>query len=404
MLLEIDNGRVKFPKTMPQIWLLIGFYFSTIWSNAVHTYFQGFLNTYIETFKFCFYTMLLLIALDSAPKLRAVARVFVALAVVMAVHCLLQETRGYGFVGLRPMLIGPVAGNPAYYRSYFFGIFGDPNDTGQMLVTAVPFSFVVFKRKGLLPFLVGCGISYLLIKALYTTHSRGAEVGLFSLIGMLVVLKLPQRWMPTLVPLGMIGVLAICPVMAQGLDMSARERIIMWGFSNQYLFAHPLSLLFGVGCGQSYIIADIYSMRGLTMHNMFVYCYTELGYFGFIFWFGLILIGMMSAWKVRVYMSRQRKTDRDVEYIWRYAGYAMCAMVSFCGSGYFLSRAYVYPIFFLMAILAALPRVADQYLYDDGEVISLMPDMKASFSLAPVGAAFGMVYVWLSCIMLNKGV
>jgi len=178
----------------------------------------------------------------------------------------------------------------------------------------------------------------------------------------------------------------------------------MWGFSNQYLMAHPLSLVFGVGCGQSYIIADIYSMRGLTMHNMFVYCYTELGYFGFIFWFGLILIGMMSAWKVRVYMSRQRKTDRDVEYIWRYAGYAMCAMVSFCGSGYFLSRAYVYPIFFLMAILAALPRVADQYLYDDGEVISLMPDMKASFSLAPVGAAFGMVYVWLSCIMLNKGV
>jgi putative inorganic carbon (hco3(-)) transporter len=407
LLIEIEQRRIRFPWTLPQPKLVIGVFLAYIFSNVAHTFMQQILDTWIEMFKMCFFTLLLIVVMDSPKKLRWVARLFVVMALLMTVHCLLQQSRGYGFAGARPIYMAANRLRPAFLRCYFFGIFEDPNDTGQFLACAIPFCFALFRRRNWWTTLLGMGMVYVLILGIMTTHSRGALVGLVAVGAMLVVLRLPQRWMSALLLIGLLGALPLCTIYGRGLDTSARERIIMWGFCNQYLAAHPLSLLFGLGGGMSYRIADMYSMRGLTMHNAFVFCYTEIGYFGFIFWFGLIIMGITGAWRVRVKLVEYKRDGGEEGYLWRMAGLAMVSMVGFCASGYFLSRAFIYPMFFLMAFLGVLPLIAQEQIGGWGrgstETVLLVDGPRTVWPLCIIGAAVGMVYIWVSCIMLNIG-
>ena len=415
LMVEVDTGRLRFPRTLPQIRLIALLFLAFPLSHIAHTYFAGFTDSLVEPFKYAVFMILLITVLDSTGKLRALAWLFVAMAAVMSIHMILQEARGTGFAGQVPLQIRASEFREAYTRSIFFGIFEDPNDAGQFVVSAIPFAFLLFRRKSVLTFLLGCGLTFFFLRALGTTHSRGAQVGLVALAGMLVVMRLPQRWMPVLIPLGLIGTLLILPFAGAGLDQSARERVVLWGFANSHLIRNPVSLIFGIGYQMGWMIGATYgspgeTIRGMTFHNAFVHCYTELGYIGFIFWFGLILSGLMGCWLVRKGLLAYRRDRTDLAYIWRFAGGAICSMMAFCASGYFLSRAFIYPLFFMMATLAAVPIIAKEELLSAGDIdaedfpASFMELPKNFWIFYPLAGGMGIVYVWLSCIMLNLGV
>ena len=392
LLIESDQGTLEFPKNAPQIYLLVGLWAAAVMSHVVHVYFAGMVDSMVEIFKICFFTLLLFCVLDSSRRLRVLAFLFVAMACFMAVHAILQNTRGYGFVGHRPLYVGSIGGKSPYFRSKFFGIFADPNDLSQFLVTAMPLVFAVPKRMNAITFLACAATTYLLYKGYMTTHSRGGAVAFVAMCSMIVCLRFPSRWMPYLVGVGLVGALVLCGTKGGAmLDMSARERVVFWGYGNMAFKSNPV---FGIGHDMFWQIAD-----GRPAHNAFVTCYTELGIIGYWMWFCFLQVGVVGSWRGRLALHR-RETEEQ-RFLWRYTGLTLAALAGFSASAYFLSRTFIFPFFFLMAVANAIPRIVDREVPDShrGQFIDPKRDV---ITLGTVGAFASIVYIYVSIVLLNK--
>ena len=399
MTVEMDAGKIKFPKRLQQPKLLLGLWFFCIFSHVPHTYFQGILDTWEEPLKICFFTLLLFCVVDTPAKLRHVARLFVFMAVVMSIHALMQQKLGYGFAGERPMYV-PKPNGTIQVRSWFFGIFEDPNEMAQMIVASMPFTFVMFKRKNFLTTAIALGLCYFLFVGMSTGHSRGSLIGLAAAGAMLLVMKLPARWMPRMMPIGLLLTLAACPIFTKALDMSARERIVFWGLGNQAFKSSIVNMMTGLGYGMFWTV----TRKGRAAHNAFVNCYVEIGYIGYCFWFGLIVLGVLGAWRVRAEMAH-RRFDAESDYLWRFSGYVIVALVAFCASSYFLSRTFIYPFFFLMALAGVTPVIADNMLdEEDAEDAFLFINGRDTTILCAVGGAMSIIYIYISIILMNLSV
>jgi len=396
MVVEVDGGKIRFPKRLQQPKMLFWLWFFCVFSHVPHTYFQGMLNSWEEPLKICFYTLLLFCVVDTPAKLRHISRLFVLMAVVMSIHALMQQKLGYGFAHERPMYV-PKPDGTVQVRSWFFGIFEDPNEMSQMIVASMPFTFVMFKKSNFFTNLVALGICVFLFIGMRTGHSRGSLIGLAAAVFMWIVMKMPARWMPRIVPLGLMGALAFCPVFAKLLDMSARERIVFWGLGNRAFVSSITNLLTGLGYGMFWQVTT----KGRAAHNAFVNCYVEIGYLGYCFWFGLILLGILGAWRVRVEMSRLR-WHPEADYLWRFSGYVIIGLVAFCGSSYFLSRTFIYPFFFLMALSGVTPVIAANMLEEDSDVY-LFPSTRDTVILCSVGGFFSIIYIYISIRLMNLG-
>ena len=388
-LVEFATGRIKSPRNIPQVYLLVGLFFAGLMSHVANTYLGGLISSFPELFKITAFTVLLTTVLDRPSRLRAMSWMFVVMACIMAVHALLQERTGAGFIGRPPLFIPAYGGTEAHTRSYFFGIFGDPNDLAQMLVVSVPLSFGLTKRVGVHGVLLGCIISTLLVFAVLSTHSQGGYLALLVVAAVMVCFWLPYRWLPTL--LCSLGVLALiaCTFAAGLLDMAAHERVVFWGLANQVFKSSPI---FGIGHNMFWQVAS-----DRAAHNAFVSCYTTLGLFGYWFWFGLILLGCIGAWRAQ---GRLRSAEgAENANLCRFSGLAFAAMCGFCASAYFLSRTFVYPLFFLIAMLAAIPPVTERAL--EMPPLSLLRVRRDILGYCSIGTVASVFYIYYSIRLLN---
>ena len=388
LMMETDQGTIRFPKKAPQLFLIPGLWVAAIMSHVAHTYFDGVMESIVPVFKFTFFTFLLFCVLDRPSRLRTVGRTFVVMACVMAVHALLQAHRGYGLGGQRPLFTWTYGGFDI--RTTFYGIFGDPNDLAQILATSIPFAFALTRRRTVFSFLLGCGITYLLVLAILSTHSRGGLVALIAGGTLLVALVFPARWLPTILVLCVVGGLLACPFSAGILEESAHDRVVFWGEANYIFKTTPI---FGVGYKMWY---DMVTRE--AGHNAFVVCYTELGVFGYWFWFGLLLLAVLGT--LRSLVALQGRRDGEADWMRRFAGVSIAAMVGYLASAYFLTRAYVYPTFFLGALLGAIPYVTHRMLPEGHRPLS---DVKKDvFVLNTVASLGSIVYIYISILFLNK--
>lgn len=388
-LVEKKEGKLRIPKGTPQRYLIWGLWIGPIMSQIANTYFVGFMNTVGKTFKFAIFTFFLYVVLDRYKRLRQVGLLFIFMGIFMAIHALMQQKLGYGFGGLRPILGGNYLGE-VQTRSVFYGIFEDPNDLSQMLATCLPFAFIVTKKKSIFSILLGAGISYLLVLGILATHSRGGLVGVAAAIGVIAMMALPNKWTPKLIGIGMVGALVLCTMAGSFMDDSAHDRIAFWGEANEAFKHTPI---FGVGWG----MLIEYIQQDRAVHNAFVLCYAENGLFGYWFWFGLMLLGVMGSWRARMALTGVR--NKNAQWLRRFAGMAIASMAGYAASGYFLQRAYVYPIFFLFAILGAIPVVAYRYLPDDQPPFFNLQKDYIINTVASVGSVF---YIYISILILNS--
>ncbi|NQU41422.1 MAG: hypothetical protein HQ523_15855 [Lentisphaerae bacterium] len=391
LLLEMGQGRIDFPKRMPQVFLLGGLWFAAMFSHVPHTYFAGIMATLPEVFKICFFSLLMLCVLDRPARLRSVARLLVAMSLFMAVHAILQADRGYGFGPVRPYYVPAYADNPEQYRTLFYGIFEDSNDMAQTLATSIPLSFVVLRRGKWLSLLVGGVCTAVLFLGIQTTYSDGGMIALFAVGGVMLVMALPARWVPTMLTIGILGGLALCPFSGAILDESAHDRVVFWGYANE-AFKH--NLFFGVGHAMFWQVAD-----SRAAHNAFVECYTEIGLFGYWFWFSLLLLSIAGCWRVRRLLAKDHK-DPERAWLFKFSGMALAAMIGMSASSYFLSRAFHFPTFFLFSLLGALPRVTQAYLPEGAEPIVRWDSR--TVILLTVGAVGSVVYIYISILLLNR--
>jgi len=390
-MVEYSAKRVSIPRDTPFFLLVLGLLAGAVMSHLSHLYFAAVIWTVEEVWKMCFFMALLFCVTDRPSRLKKIAWMFVVMACVMSIHALMQQKYGYGFtyqpvlVSGRPGLDEPVS------RSTFFGIFEDPNDLAQILGTAIPFAFALTRRGGLFSIVSGIGFSAYIVQAIAATHSRGGQIAMVGVVAVMVMLLLPSRWLMVMLFIGAMGGLVLCPFAGGSLDESARERVAFWGDAN---WAFKNNVLFGVGFK---MIGD-YITGGRAAHNSFVLCYTELGLFGYWFWITTIVTGIVGAWRSR--MALERSGSVDGRYVARFAGLAIAAMVGFLASAYFLSRAYVYPLFFLMVTLGAVPVIARRYLPDDHK--PLVCSWRETFVYGTSTTLISIVYVYISIILINK--
>jgi hypothetical protein len=391
LLMEGSQKTINMPKT-PALMLAIGLWFATIMSHVAHTYFQGILNTYQETFKISLLLLLLLIVISTINRARGVVLMFILAAIVMSIHAILQEKTGVGLGGGGPLIWWHSGKLEWIQQSQFYGIFEDPNDLGQILLTAIPLVFAYPKRTTPVSFLMSAGVVWLIVEALLTTRSRGSMVGFIAMLACLLFMKLPTRWMPYAAGLGLIAGLAMCAFGgATLLDESARERVVFWGQANRAFKANPL---FGIGFGMFSEITE----KGRAGHNAFVVCYTELGFFGYWFWLNLMTLGLVGCWRTRMAFKRPRTVAQA--YLKRLSGLSIATMAGFAASSYFVSRAYVYPCFFLFGLLNAIPVIAQQYLPEDSPpLINLRKDVLLTGTFVTVAS---ILYVYISVLLLNR--
>lgn len=393
LIAEKDAGHIRPPTSSVHFFMLIGLFFATLMSHVANTYWQGMLDTIEPVFKVCLFTALLIVSLDRPSRLKWVGILFVGMACVMAWHALLQERTGAGFIGEPPMKIGAVGNRPAHTRSLFFGIFGDPNDLAQILGAAMPFAFALTWRLRFVSFSLGCAIAYFLVLGILSTHSRGGQVGLVVTGSMMLAMILPARWAPF--AMGAVGATALfmCTLAAGYLDASAFERVVFWGMANWMFKSH---LIFGIGWGMFWMVAS-----DRAAHNAFVSAYTTMGLFGYWFWFGLIFVGAMGTWRSRGALKGEE--SRENRWLRRFAGLTLASTCGFCASSYFLSRDFVYPLFFLMALMAAITMVTERTISErEGKPVRLLDTGRDVIGWVTVASLGSVAYIYTSILLLNK--
>jgi len=392
VFLENERGQIRLPWRMPQIWLFAGLWVAAVMSHVANFYFKGMTDTIPIVFKFCFFNALLFCVLDRPSRLRTVTVIYVVMACVMSVHALMQEHLGFGLAGQQPLWIPSRGGAPPYSRSLFFGIFHDPNDLAQFLASSLPFAFCFWWRRSFLRFLVSCGVAGLMIAAILTTHSRGGMVALAVVVGLMGALLFPPRWLPYVLGGVIVGGLGLCTLAEPYLDTSAYERVVFWGLANR---AFKENLFFGIGFNMFWMVA-----RDRAVHNAFVGCYTTIGLFGYWFWFCLLQLAVIGAWRTRAVMARP--ATEEEAWLKRFSGLSLAAMGGFCASAYFLSRAFVYPMFFLMVMLGSLPVVAKSILPENWP--RLIKPQWDVYVLGTLGTVGSIVYIYSSILLLNRAV
>ena len=386
---EVNAGRVILPKG-PFIYLFAGLFFAALMSHIAWGYLAGFIDTFEEVWKLCFFAILLYCVTDRPARLQAIAIVFVVLSCIMSVHALMQQRMGYGFAFQAPLYQQLPESDEYMVRSLFFGIFEDPNDLAQILATSIPFAFLVTKSKGYFNLLIGGAVTALLVSGILATHSRGGQIALMAVGVTMVSLVLPKRWMLVMIVLLAAGALLACRFAGPYMDASAGDRVAFWGEANWAFKARPL---FGVGYG---MLGD-YISDDRAIHNAFVLCYAELGLFGYWFWFTIIVAGIVGAWRTRVALSNSDSTDG--QYVARFAGLAIAATVGFLVSSYFLTRAYVYPLFFLFVTLGAIAEIARPFLPDKTRSLALVG--RDLLLYGTIGSFSSIAYIYVSILILN---
>ena len=390
LLLEWDQGRISMDSRRPQYFLFVGLFFAACMSHIANTYFVGLMDHWMIAFRICFFGILLFSSLTSTRHLRWVCRIFVLMGCFMVLHAVFQQTRGYGFGGQRPVMSWRPGVIGAVPRSKFFGIFEDPNDMGQLLATAMPLSFVLFQRRSFRSFLFAAGICYWLWIGLESTISRGSLIAVIVAAGVILIHMLPNRKVLPMLGIATVAGLALLPLSGRFMEGSAMERVDFWGEANWVFKTRPL---FGVGLG----MLREYLGKSRAVHNAFVLCYTELGVFGYFFWFNLILVAVLGLIRTRVLLYGVK--DPEAVWLYRFSCWGLAALGGFCASSYFLSRAFVFPLFFLLAMLGVVPFLAQTLVGDDGPpLVSLKKDvLKLGLPLSLASIA----YIYVSILLLN---
>jgi hypothetical protein len=112
----------------------------------------------------------------------------------------------------------------------------------------------------------------------------------------------------------------------------------------------------------------------------------------------LIQSGVFGCWSVRIFLGSE--TKGDAAYLRRAAGLAIASMGGFAAGAYFLSRAFVFPLFFLLAIVHAIPVLVQERLPAGHPPLILW--RRDVLGWGTVSTLASVMYIYISILLLNR--
>jgi hypothetical protein len=266
------------------------------------------------------------------------------------------------FIDQWPPVVEPGSLVPVVKRIRGMGLLRDPNDLSQFLLVMLSFVWLAWRKRAVIrnTFLVVLP-TLLMVYAIFRTQSRGA------LLGLAVLVFIPLRRRLGTFGGAAIGVILITGMLASGYlsqrqgststsDESAAGRIAAWGNGLQMLRSEPL---FGVGFGQ--FSTRNTGQHGLTAHNSFVLCMSELGLVGYLLWLSLIVSTLFDLKSV----SSLDPQDDDGVHLKRWAYAVRLALIVYLVTAWFLSRTYILTPYILIGMGVALVQMTRQMTGED---------------------------------------
>lgn len=337
-----------------QIWLLMGFWMAaplSLLANRIWDAIPGSIGDLSTP------VMLLCLVAFNVTSVRRLEVTCKALVVAMCLLCVQSMHAYYTGENLQTFVIRQIANSEALadapsamlpsddvdgvylWRLRSVGFLFDPNDFAQMICVVLPMLSLWWQPGRMLRNLVLLAPpAAILLHALYLTHSRGGMLGV-AVIGMILFVYRVGVFKGGLV-VGGLGFLALAASQIGGRGFSAKEssanqRLMAWYDGLEMLKSNPL---FGVGYGKF----TWYHER--TAHNSFVLCFSELGFFGYLLWFALIVIGFRCLIEV---MANEAWSVRK-------AGLMMtCSLAAFVTCSWFLSRTYSPSLYVVLGLCFA---------------------------------------------------
>jgi len=249
-----------------------------------------------------------------------------ALCMVHNGYYQLQHPEGIGWTGT-----SSVGAN----RITYLGNFGDPNDLGMFLVMTLPFAVYFRANSGAVFKHIATGVIISILYGVLITNSRGALLGVLSLVALYFLLK--WGWKKTM-SVGVLSLPVLGVVMSQFRTIeqgeSANGRVEAWYQGFQMLKSGPF---FGVGQG------NFTEFNSHTAHNSYILVLSELGIFGYILWCVVLFTTIYMLYKIMVFgknhpdikslsLTAQREIMLSKTLIFSMAGFMTTA--------FFLSRSY----------------------------------------------------------------
>lgn len=241
----------------------------------------------------------------------------------------------------------------------FGGMFGNPNDTALHLVIFMPVAIALgLTSKSFLGKILYFASATLMVSANFVLQSRGGFLGMIVVFGFLVwKLSRNNRLIVISISLAIAFLvltfapgnywLRIASIFIPALDPvgSSTQRKELLELSIQVTLRNPLGI--GIGC------FPIVGIRNLQTHNAFTQISSELGWLGLIAYVTFLL----SPFRKLGAIERQLADSPDNRWMYYLAIGLQASIIGFIVSGFFVSVAYQWFVYFPIAYAVCLRRI-----------------------------------------------
>ncbi|MGF1563554.1 MAG: O-antigen ligase family protein [Geminicoccaceae bacterium] len=279
--------------------------------------------------------------------------------------------------------IGLVEGSRVTINRAQGSALGDPNDLAMVLLFPIGFaaSLAIARSSGVFDRFVGIASMPVLVWGLLATQSRGGLLGLVAVMGVFAWNRVRNKLLLIAVGvLALIGLFAAAgigerSVVAAGggvgaIDESAEGRLLAWGAATSMALANPLT---GVGIDNFvpnfyYYVSEWHGMAK-AVHSTWFQALGETGFTGFFLFIALIAVTAMRGVATWRHLGGLRD-NRAAERLRDQTEALLAALAGFCVAGTFLTQAFTWPVYILIALLVSAKRIEQDLLATPSAVLS----------------------------------
>jgi putative inorganic carbon (hco3(-)) transporter len=287
------------------------------------------------------------------------ARAFVLAGILVAAVAISNAMNEIGLVEGTRVTIGRDMGS----------VLGDPNDLSLVLLFPLSFAvaLVLTPKTGLLSRGFGLLGALLIIMAILETQSRGGLLGIVSVLGVFAARRIQSK--AVLFGGGAVGLLGLFVAAGVGgrqsggaaeagaIDESAMGRLEAWVAAWRMAVGRPLTGV-GLNCyvANFFYYSDWWEGFAKAVHSTWFAVLAEGGFPAFIVFIWMCVRVVRSAMASARDLSPQRAGAAYQPAAYAMAQAVLAGMAGFIVSGTFLTQAFTWPVYILLALAAATSR------------------------------------------------